>query len=87
MSKNSFLKVNNLKEASINSFKIFLLSFPLSFSVISPIYIFKIEKFDAFTLLKIGSITGVRAVFLYLVILLAISLVKENSKKINVEKL
>ncbi len=87
MSKNSFLKVKDLKEAFINTFKIFLLSLILSFSILTPLYIFHIEIFDTLSLLKMTSITGIRSVFLYLVIILAIRIFKGKPKKIKIGRL
>ncbi len=87
MSKNSFLKVKDLKEAFINTFKIFLLSLILSFSILTPLYIFHIEIFDTLSLLKMTSITGIRSVFLYLVIILAIRIFKGKPKKIKIDRL
>lgn len=87
MNKNSFFRVKSLKEVFISSLKLFLLSFPLCFLVTSPLYILHIENFNIFTLVNMWTIAGIRSVFLYLVILLALFLFKGKAKKINVEKL
>ncbi|ADO84567.1 hypothetical protein [Ilyobacter polytropus] len=87
MSKKSFFRVKNLKEAFINSLKIFLLFFILIFSMMAPLYLIYIENFDTISLFKISLITGLRSVFLYLVVISAIRIFKGKPGKINVEKL
>jgi uncharacterized membrane protein len=87
MSKNSFFRVKSLKEAFINSLRVFLLIFILSFSVMAPLYLIYIENFDTISLLKISLITAWRSVLLYLVVISAIRIFKGKPRKINIEKL
>lgn len=87
MSKNSFFRVKSLKESFINSLRVFLLIFILSFSVMAPLYLIYIENFDTISLLKISLITAWRSVLLYLVVISAIRIFKGKPRKINIEKL
>ena len=87
MSKNSFFRVKSLKESFINSLRVFLLIFILSFSVMALLYLIYIENFDTISLLKISLITAWRSVLLYLVMISAIRIFKGKPRKINIEKL
>ena len=87
MSKNSFFRVKSLKESFINSLRVFLLIFILSFSVMALLYLIYIENFDTISLLKISLITAWKSVLLYLVVISAIRIFKGKPRKINIEKL
>jgi hypothetical protein len=78
---NNFLEAKNLKEMSQKSLKLFFWTFPLSFVAILPLYIFHIEIFNVFKLLKFILIVGLRSIFVYILIISIISIFKEIVKK------